>query len=95
MRAASSNQIYEHFQGNFSYSPICAANGSKTFIVSGGDVDFMRPCTEKTYGNRRSRWSSSGKLKFELRKPVLLERVEAGSGLERKRVDFLIRKLEV
>jgi len=26
------------------------ANGFKTFIVSGGSMDFMRPWTEKTYG---------------------------------------------
>ena len=26
------------------------ANGFKTFIVSGGGIEFMRPWTEKTYG---------------------------------------------
>ena len=26
------------------------ANGFKTFIVSGGGIEFMRPCTEKVYG---------------------------------------------
>jgi len=26
------------------------ANGFKTFIVSGGGIEFMRPWTEKAYG---------------------------------------------
>ena len=26
------------------------ANGFKTFIVSGGGIEFMRPWTEKVYG---------------------------------------------
>jgi phosphoserine phosphatase len=26
------------------------ANGFKTFIVSGGGIDFMRPWTERVYG---------------------------------------------
>jgi phosphoserine phosphatase len=31
------------------------ANGFKTFIVSGGGIEFMRPWTEKVYGIRPSR----------------------------------------
>lgn len=52
------------------------ANGFKTFIVSGGGVEFMRPWTEKVYGIPPEQViGSSGKLKFELRdgKPELLK----------------------
>jgi hypothetical protein len=52
------------------------ANGFKTFIVSGGGVEFMRPWTEKVYGIPPEQViGSSGKLKLELRdgKPVLLK----------------------
>jgi hypothetical protein len=44
------------------------ANGFKTFIVSGGDIDFMRPWTEKAYGIPPEQVvGSSVKMKFELR----------------------------
>ena len=33
-----------------SCSPTCAGNGFKTYIVSGGGIEFMRPWTEKVYG---------------------------------------------
>ena len=52
------------------------ANGFKTFIVSGGGVDFMRPWTEKVYGIPPDQVvGSSGKVQFELRdgKPVLVK----------------------
>ena len=52
------------------------ANGFKTFIVSGGGVDFMRAFAEKTYGIPPEQVvGSSGKTTFELRdgKPVLLK----------------------
>jgi phosphoglycolate phosphatase-like HAD superfamily hydrolase len=52
------------------------ANGFKTFIVSGGGIEFMRPWTEKVYGIPPEQVvGSSGKLKFELRdgKPILLK----------------------
>ena len=52
------------------------ANGFKTFIVSGGGIEFMRPWTERTYGIPPEQVvGSSGKLKFELRdnKPVLMK----------------------
>jgi hypothetical protein len=43
-------------------------NGFKTFIVSGGGIDFMRPWTGKVYGIPREQVvGSSGKLKFEVR----------------------------
>jgi len=51
------------------------ANGFKTFIVSGGDIDFMRPWTEKVYGVPPEQVvGSSMKTKFELRNgnPVLV-----------------------
>jgi len=51
------------------------ANGFKTFIVSGGGVEFMRPWTEKVYGIPPEQVvGSSIKTKFELRdgKPVIV-----------------------
>jgi len=51
------------------------ANGYKTFIVSGGGIEFMRPWAEKAYGIPPEQViGSSVKTKFELRegKPVLL-----------------------
>ncbi|RWP19939.1 MAG: haloacid dehalogenase-like hydrolase [Mesorhizobium sp.] len=51
------------------------ANGFKTFIVSGGGIDFMRPWTEKVYGIPPEQVvGSSGKTKFEMRDgtPVLM-----------------------
>jgi haloacid dehalogenase-like hydrolase len=55
------------------------ANGFKTFIVSGGGVEFMRVFAEKTYGVPPEQViGSSGKLKFELRdgKPALVKQPE-------------------
>jgi hypothetical protein len=52
------------------------ANGFKTFIVSGGGIEFMRPWSEKVYGVPPEQVvGSSGKLKFEMRdsKPVLMK----------------------
>jgi haloacid dehalogenase-like hydrolase len=49
-------------------------NGFKTFIVSGGGIEFMRPWTEKIYGIPPEQVvGSSVKTKFEMRdgKPVL------------------------
>jgi phosphoserine phosphatase len=50
------------------------AHGFKTFIVSGGGIEFMRPWTEKVYGIPPEQViGSSIKTKFEMRdgKPVL------------------------
>jgi hypothetical protein len=50
-------------------------NGFKTYIVSGGGVEFMRPWTEKVYGVPPEQVvGSSIKLKFEMRdgKPLLM-----------------------
>jgi phosphoglycolate phosphatase-like HAD superfamily hydrolase len=55
------------------------ANGFKTFIVSGGGVDFIRAFSEKTYGIPSEQViGSQGKLKFELRdgKPALVKQAE-------------------
>jgi hypothetical protein len=52
------------------------ANGFKTFIVSGGGIEFMRPWTEKVYGIPPEQVvGSSVKLQFEMRdgKPVLMK----------------------
>jgi phosphoglycolate phosphatase-like HAD superfamily hydrolase len=54
-------------------------NGFKTFIVSGGGVEFMRAFAEETYGVPPEQViGSSGKLKFELRdgKPALVKQPE-------------------
>ena len=43
------------------------ANGFKTFIVSGGGIEFMRPWTEKVYGIPPEQVvGSSGVTKFEM-----------------------------
>jgi hypothetical protein len=50
------------------------AHGYKTFIVSGGGVDFMRPWVEQAYGIPPDQVvGSSGKVKYEVvdGKPVL------------------------
>ncbi len=52
------------------------ANDFKTFIVSGGGVDFMRPWVEEVYGIPSDQVvGSSGKVKYELKagQPVLMK----------------------
>jgi len=52
------------------------ANGFKTYIVSGGGMDFMRPWTEEVYGIPAEQViGSSGKVAFEMREgePVLVK----------------------
>jgi phosphoglycolate phosphatase-like HAD superfamily hydrolase len=52
------------------------ANGFKTFIVSGGGIEFMRPWAEKVYGIPPEQIiGSSIKSKYELRdgKPVIVK----------------------
>ncbi len=52
------------------------ANGFKTYIVSGGGIEFMRAWSEKVYGIPPEQViGSSGKTKFELRdgKPVIVK----------------------
>jgi hypothetical protein len=57
------------------------ANGFKTFIVSGGGIDFMRPWTEKAYGIPPEQVvGSSGATKFQIGadgKPVLMKLAKA------------------
>jgi phosphoglycolate phosphatase-like HAD superfamily hydrolase len=56
------------------------ANGFKTFIVSGGGIEFMRPWTERVYGIPPEQVvGSQGELRFELRegKPVLVKEAKA------------------
>jgi phosphoglycolate phosphatase-like HAD superfamily hydrolase len=55
------------------------ANGFKTYMVSGGGVEFMRPWVEQAYGIPPEQVvGSSGKLRFELRDgcPVLVKLAE-------------------
>lgn len=52
------------------------ANGFKTFIVSGGGIDFMRPWTEEVYGIPPERViGSSAKVSFEVKEgtPLLIK----------------------
>lgn len=55
------------------------ANGYKTFIVSGGGIDFMRPWIEQAYGIPPYQVvGSSGKMKYEMvdGKPVIMKLAE-------------------
>lgn len=57
------------------------ANGFKTYIVSGGGIEFMRPWTEEVYGIPPEQVvGSSIKTEFEMRdgKPVLVRQAEIG-----------------
>ena len=52
------------------------ANGFKTFIVSGGGIEFMRPWSERVYGIPPEQVvGSSGGLKYEVRdgKPAIVK----------------------
>jgi phosphoglycolate phosphatase-like HAD superfamily hydrolase len=65
--------VYQPMLDLFGY---LRGNGFKTFIVSGGGVDFMRVFSERVYGIPPEQViGSSGKLKFELRdgRPVLVK----------------------
>ncbi|HRT09036.1 MAG TPA: HAD family hydrolase [Candidatus Paceibacterota bacterium] len=57
------------------------ANGFKTFIVSGGALEFLRPWTEKVYGIPPEQVIGSSVLtRLEVRdgKPVIVRRAEIG-----------------
>jgi phosphoglycolate phosphatase-like HAD superfamily hydrolase len=57
-------------------------NGFKTFIVSGGGIEFMRPWVERVYGIPPEQVvGSSVKAKLEVRdgRPVLVKQPEIGS----------------
>ena len=61
------------------------ANGFKTFIVSGGGIEFMRPWTERVYGIPPEQVvGSSGVVKFEIGadgKPVLMKLPRSNSSM--------------
>ena len=63
------------YQPMFELLTYLRANGFKTYIVSGGGIEFMRPWAEETYGIQPEQVvGSSIKTKFEMRdgKPVLV-----------------------
>ena len=60
------------------------ANGFKTFIVSGGGIDFMRPWTEKVYGIPPEQVvGSSGKTEVRVARRQARAREAAGDQLHR------------
>lgn len=72
------NKLYKEmvYQPMLELLDYLRANGFKTYIVSGGGVDFMRPWTEEVYGlSAEQVIGSSGKVKFEMRngQPVLVK----------------------
>ncbi|MGA2788100.1 MAG: HAD family hydrolase, partial [Verrucomicrobiota bacterium] len=80
--ATAKHPIYKRPYTECVYQPMIElmtclrANGFKTFIVSGGGIEFMRPWTEKVYGIPPEQVvGSNGKLKYEMRdgKPVLVK----------------------
>ena len=80
--ATAKHPIYKRPYTECIYQPMIElmtylrANGFKTFIVSGGGIEFMRPWTEQVYGIPPEQVvGSSGKLEYELRggKPVLVK----------------------
>jgi phosphoglycolate phosphatase-like HAD superfamily hydrolase len=80
--ATAKHPIYKRPYTECVYQPMLElmaylrANGFKTFIISGGGIEFMRPWTESIYGIPPEQVvGSSGKLKYEMRdgKPVLVK----------------------
>ena len=72
------NKLYKEmvFQPMLELLDYLRANGFKTYIVSGGGIEFMRPWTEEVYGIPAEQViGSSIKVKFEIRdgQPVLLK----------------------
>jgi phosphoglycolate phosphatase-like HAD superfamily hydrolase len=77
-RHPKTNRLFTEmvFQPMLELLAFLRANGFKTFIVSGGGIEFMRAFAEIAYGVPPEQViGSSGKLKFELResRPVLLK----------------------
>jgi hypothetical protein len=79
--ASARHPNFRRLYTELSYQPMLEvleylrAEGFKTFIVSGGGADFMRPWTGRVYGIPSEQVvGSSGKLAYELRggKPVLM-----------------------
>ncbi len=80
--ATAKNPVTKQPFTNMVYQPMLElmtylrTNGFKTFIVSGGGIEFMRPWTEQVYGIPPEQVvGSSGKLKYEMRngQPVLMK----------------------
>ena len=72
------NKLYKEmvFQPMLELLDYLRANGFKTYIVSGGGIEFMRPWTEEVYNIPAEQVvGSSIKVKFEIRdgQPVLLK----------------------
>lgn len=70
--ATSTHPVKKKHYNELIYQPMLEllnylrANGYKTYIVSGGGVDFMRPWVEKAYGIPPEQViGSSGKLKYD------------------------------
>lgn len=64
------NKLYKEmvYQPMLELLDYLRANGFKTYIVSGGGIDFMRPWTDEVYGIPAEQViGSSGKVKFEIR----------------------------
>ena len=75
---SKTNKLYKElvFQPMLELLEYLRANGFKTYIVSGGGIEFMRPWTEEVYGIPAEQViGSSIKVKFELREgtPVLVK----------------------
>jgi hypothetical protein len=79
--ATAKHAKFKHLYTECIYQPMLEvlaylrANNFKTFIVSGGGIEFMRPWTEKVYGIPPEQVvGSSIKTKYEMRdgKPVLV-----------------------
>jgi phosphoglycolate phosphatase-like HAD superfamily hydrolase len=69
-RHPTTNKLFTEmvFQPMLELLTYLRANGFKTFIVSGGGIEFMRAFAEVTYGVPPEQViGSSGKLKFEMR----------------------------
>ena len=80
--ATAKHPVTGHLYSEMIYQPMLEllgylrANGFKTFIVSGGGIDFMRAFAERVYGIPPEQIvGSSGKLAFELRdgRPLLMK----------------------
>jgi phosphoserine phosphatase len=77
-RHPKTNKLYKEmvYQPMLELLDYLRANGFKTYIVSGGGIDFMRPWTEEVYGIPAEQViGSSIKTKFEIKdgKPVIVK----------------------
>jgi phosphoserine phosphatase len=77
-RHPKTNKLYKEmvYQPMLEVLEYLRANGFKTYIVSGGGLEFMRPWTKEVYGIPSEQViGSSVKTKFEIRngKPVLVK----------------------